>query len=179
MTTYYIDPASGCDTNSGQTNSEPWRSFAPLESVVLGPGDRVEVVAPGALERCPVITGEGLADAPIEIVFAPGRYDLFPEKTSKRCYNITNNNEEPEVPKPIGILVEKARNVVISGPGARLVARGKMIVLSIDHSQDITVRDLAVDYHRPTVSEFTVDSVTDSTADIVVHPDSAYSLRNG
>jgi hypothetical protein len=54
-----------------------------------------------------------------------------------------------------------------------------MIEVCVDNAQDITVSDLQFDFHRPTVSEFTVVSVGPESADISVHDDSAYSIHGG
>ena len=38
---------------------------------------------------------------------------------------------------------------------------------------------LSFDYHRPTVSEFSVTATTDDYADLTIHPDSAYEVVDG
>lgn len=46
MTTYYVDPAEGDDTNPGTALDEAFASFGPVETdgrVALGPGDTVEL----------------------------------------------------------------------------------------------------------------------------------------
>jgi hypothetical protein len=177
---YYIDPVAGSDSHCGTAREQPWRSFVHLETLALGAGDRVEILAPGAFDTSLFLKGAaGSKDDPVCVVFAPGRYDLHPEALQRRCYNISNNNEEPDVPKHVGVLIEGSRHVVVSGPGARLVCRAKMIVVCIDDSENVTIRDLAVDYHRPTVSEFNITSVNEDSADIAVHPDSHYTVTDG
>ena len=176
---YYIDSNIGDDSNAGTASEHPWSSFSPLKETELRPGDRVEILSPGKYDTSLVIHGSGTEENPIRVVFAPGRYDFHPESLTQRCYNISNNNEEPEKLKNIGILIEKSKYVEISGPGARIVCRAKMIVCCIDESEDISIRDLQVDYHRPTVSEFIVTNVTDDSADITIHPDSKYSVIDG
>lgn len=42
-TTYYVDPVRGDDDrNSGKSASRPWKSFARVNGLRLGPGDRAE-----------------------------------------------------------------------------------------------------------------------------------------
>ena len=180
MNRYYVDPERGCDSHCGMDIQQPWRSFVHLETLALGAGDCVEIVAPGEFDTSLLIRGaQGTLDDPVQVVFAAGRYDIDAESLQRRCYNISNNNEEPDVPKSVGILIEASRHVVVSGPGARLVCRAKMIVACIDESEDVTIRDLEVDYHRPTVSEFSITAVSAEAADIAVHPDSDYSVADG
>ena len=48
-----------------------------------------------------------------------------------------------------------------------------------DHAEDVFLSGLSFDYHRPTVSEFTVTDAAAAYADVRVHPDSTYALENG
>jgi len=111
--------------------------------------------------------------------FAPGRYDFYPTRALKRQYYISNCNGDPEGEKAIGILVENAGHVHLHGPGARIVYRGKMIELCIDHAEAVTISGLQFDYHRPTVSEFTVVAGSGVSAELEIHKDSAYRVENG
>jgi len=178
-TTYYVDPVSGRDEASGVERGKPWRSFAPVNRLLLAPGDRVEIVSAGEFHETLALAGEGSAEIPIDVRFAPGRYDFHPDGAEKRKYNISNTNDGCDGDKALAILVDGARHVAISGPGARLVMRGKMIEVCVDGSEDVSVTGLQFDYHRPTVSEFTVVSAGPGRADISVHEDSAYRVSGG
>jgi hypothetical protein len=125
------------------------------------------------------VTGAGTETMPIRIHFAPGRYDVFPEKALRRRYHISNTNGDPYGDKAIGLLFEGAKHVVITGPDARLVFHGKMMEVCIDACESITINDLQFDYARPTVSEFRVSAAERDYADIEVHPDSTYSIHDG
>jgi len=177
--TYYIDPAHGRDEASGLDMEHPWRSFAPVNRLLLAPGDRVEIVSGGEFHETLAISGAGSAEAPVEVRLAPGRYDFHPDGAEKRKYNISNTNDGAEGEKAIAVLVEGARHVAISGPGARLVMRGKMIEVCIDGSEDVSVTGLQFDYHRPTVSEFTAVAVGPECADLAVQEDSPFTIEDG
>lgn len=179
MIEYYISPHAGSDTNAGTTKSAPWKSFTPLQAIRLQPGDRIEVLEPGRFDSSCIIQGEGTPHQPIQLQLAPGRYDFHTNNLTKRCYHISNNNDAPSTPKNIGVLITNAKHFVFQGNGARLVCRGKMIPLCMDRSESITITNLKIDYHRPTVSEFSVLATTTEHADISVHPDSTYELRDG
>ena len=178
-TTYFIDPASGCDERCGTDRAEAWRTFVPVNQLCLAPGDRVEVVSPGAFDHSLALTGNGTAASPITVHFAPGRYDFYPANAHRRRYDISNCNDDADNAKAIGILIENAQHLSLFGPGARIVFRGKMIEVCIDHSEAITLSDLHFDYHRPTVSEFAVTAATEAHADLTVHPDSLYTVEDG
>lgn len=113
------------------------------------------------------------------LLLAPGRYDFYPTNAVKRKYQISNTNGDPDTPKAIGILLDGAKHFNISGPGAYIFYRGKMIEVCIDSCQNISISDISFDYHRPTVSEFSIAAVGDGYVDIKIHKDSWYSIEDG
>ncbi len=178
-TTYHIDPTSGDDANSGLQRARSWRTFRRVNRLRLAPGDRVEIVAPGSFDQTLLLTGAGTAGTPVEVRFAPGRYDFHPANAFRDTYQISNTNGDPAGRKAVGILLAGAKHFRISGPGASLYYRGKMIEVCIDRSEDITLSDLVFDYHRPTVSEFKVAALGDGYVDVAIHEDSRYAIANG
>jgi hypothetical protein len=178
-TAYYIDPSGGDDANSGLKKSSAWRSFKGVNQLFLSAGDSVNIISSGSFEHTLMLMGTGSLKAPVQVRFAPGRYDLSPAKALRRKYQISNTNSQPDTPKAIGILLDGAKHFQLSGTGARIVYRGKMIELCIDRSENITVSDLKFDYHRPTVSEFTVSAIGKDYVDLKIHKDSWYKIENG
>ena len=65
-TTYYIDPADGSDSNSGLKDTLAWRSFTPVNRLLLCSGDRVKIVSPGSFDQTLMLMGAGTAEAPVE-----------------------------------------------------------------------------------------------------------------
>ncbi len=53
-----------------------WRTFCPLNQLLLSPGDTVEIISSGPFDQSLMPMGEGTADNPIKIHFAEGRYDF-------------------------------------------------------------------------------------------------------
>jgi hypothetical protein len=141
-------------------------------------GDVIEVT-PASFAGGWRLTAQGTPEKPLTVHFAPGRYDLWPAQCERRRYQISNNNDAADQEKVAGLLLENARHVRITGHGARLVCRGKMIECCIDQSEDVTIEGLTFDYHRPTVSEFTVTDAAADWADIVIHRDSTYRVEHG
>ena len=178
-TTYFIDPANGSDSNSGLKENIPWRTFSRVNHLLLAPGDRVKIIAPGSFEQTLTLMGAGSGEAPVEVSFAPGRYDFSPARALTRKYNISNTNGDPDGDKAIGILLDRAKHFRVSGPGATIVYRGKMIEVCVDSCQDVLVSGLSFDYHIPTVSEFSVAALGDGYVDLKIHKDSRYTIDNG
>jgi hypothetical protein len=176
-TDYYIHPTGGNDAHSGLAQELAWQSFAPLNARTLAAGDRLHILAPGSFDRTLRISGTGRSDAPIEVHFAPGRYDFSPAKAIRRQFNISNTNADPDGAKAIGIYLDRAKHVRIYGHGARIVFRGKAMQVCIDQSEAIKISDLKFDYQRPTVSEYRVTAVDGDTFDLAVHQDSNYQIE--
>jgi hypothetical protein len=177
-TSYHIDPVSGDDHHNGLTPTTAWKSFEPVNRLTLAPGDRVDILSPGPFHHTLALAGSGSAAEPIAIHFAPGRYDVHPTHLRRVAYHISNTNDEPDVPKAVAILLAGTQHIRLTGPGAALVCRGKMIEVCIDGSEDVMVSDLTFDYHRPTVSEFRITATSETSADLAIHADSAYSIEN-
>ncbi|HSP42017.1 MAG TPA: hypothetical protein VLO11_04040 [Luteolibacter sp.] len=178
-TTYHIDPAAGDDSRDGLARDRAWRTFHHLNRLRLAPGDRVEIVAPGELTRTLSLSGAGTAESPIEVRFAPGRYDVLPGKLYREAWQISNTNSDPDTPKAVALHINSASHVRVSGTGAKFVSRGKMIHVCIDGSDRISIDGLSFDYHRPTVSEFRVAETGEDFAIIEIHRDSTYRIADG
>ncbi|MFT6862309.1 MAG: hypothetical protein ACJAVK_000867 [Akkermansiaceae bacterium] len=178
-TIYHIDPIKGNDDHSGLKPGLAWRTFARANQLLLAPGDRIEVIAPGAFAQTLALTGAGTAAAPIEVCFAPGRYDFHPDHAFRSIYHISNTNDDAEGRKAVGILLAGAKHVRLSGPDATIFFRGKMIEVCLDGCEDITISGLSFDYHRPTVSELQVEKIEGEYVDLKIHQDSAYKIEDG
>ncbi len=113
------------------------------------------------------------------LVFPQGRYDFWPDKAEKREYFISNTTSEEECPskiKNIGLLFENMNDLTIEGNGSLFVFHGKMITWALDHCENIELRNMAIDFERPSMSELTFQIVTPGTIEANVHPDSRYAI---
>jgi len=178
-TTYFINPVNGNDDHSGLTEDRAWRTFSHINQLQFSPGDNIMITAAGQFNQTLILRGKGTVNNPVKVHFAAGKYDFFTDSLHRKKYNITNTNDSPDSLKAIGILLEHAKNFQISGVGAEVICRGKMIEVCIDSCENISIEDLHFDYHRPTVSEFTVIAAGDDYADIQIHKDSEYTIENG
>jgi len=176
--TYYIDPQLGNDKNNGTTLKAAWKTFAPTAMLTLSAGDQLNIIKPGIFHETLVIHASGTKQRPVKITFAPGKYDIYADKAVKKQFNISNTNDDPLGLKSIVLYIEHSNNVVISARGARIVLRNKMIETCIDSSRDVTIKGIAFDYARPTVSELTVTDVGTHFADLKINRDSKYIVKN-
>lgn len=177
-TTYYIDPKKGDDENSGATIKNPWKTFIRANQLIFSAGDRLKIVTPGAFHQSLVIMAGGNKACPVIISFAPGRYDFYPDSSYKTRFNISNTNDRPSDLKAIALYFVNSKYVRFNALGAKVVLRGKMIEACVDKSENIDIHGISFDYKRPTVSELKVVKVSEHYADLQVHRDSKYSIKD-
>ncbi|MBO9619918.1 MAG: right-handed parallel beta-helix repeat-containing protein [Niabella sp.] len=115
------------------------------------------------------------------INFPKGRYDFWPDSAAVTHYYISNSSSEVEMPvkqQRVGLFLKGLKNSTIEGNGSVFVFHGKMITWVIDSSENITIRNLSVNYERPGMSEMTIKEIAPQTVVAVVHPDSKFMIIN-
>ncbi|GAA4322531.1 right-handed parallel beta-helix repeat-containing protein [Mucilaginibacter gynuensis] len=176
--TWFVNPQTGDDKNTGTGKQQAWKTFVPVNRLQLSAGDVVEVLAGGEFRQSLVIKGKGNKQAPVTVKLAPGRYDIFPDDAVKKQLHISNTNDKPYEPKAIALFFDNCRYVQVQGTGANIVLHGKMLETLVDHCDNISITGLSFDYNRPTVSELQVTNVGDGYADVTIHPDSKFSIKD-
>ena len=128
------------------------------------------------------IAAAAAVDGPVVLHFPEGRYDFYAEDAEKRPYYISNTaseSENPDVTKTIGLLLKDMKQVTVEGNGSLFMLHGKMTTFVIDQSEDIEIRNVRVDYERPTMSEVKVLEIGSDYMDVEVNQDSLYEIRGG
>lgn len=118
---------------------------------------------------------------PVTLVFPKGRYDFWWHQAEERNYFISNTSTEEECPsklKKTGLLFENKSNITIEGNGSRFVFHGKMITFAFDHCDNMLLKNVSMDFERPSMSEISLVSVSDSQVIADIHPDSRYNIIN-
>lgn len=176
--TYAVDPVKGDDSNPG-TAKQPWKTMAPVRQLELKGGDKL-LLRPGTVVGSLAPQAAGTKENPVQIIFAAGTYNWQAEGLNEEKLHISNTNDAPDMPKRIMIDLHHAKHTVISGKGALLLCRGRMMEIHMDACEDITFKDFAVDYARPTVSEYTALETGEKEAVFSIHKDSKYRIdENG
>lgn len=110
-----------------------------------------------------------------------GRIDCWPDFAPKRELYISNGTENDSLSKvkSIALLLEDFQQLHIRGEQTLIVLHGKMVSFVLINSRDITIEGIRFDYERPTMSELTIQSISDTNVNFLVHPDSKYQVQNG
>ncbi|MBK3519667.1 right-handed parallel beta-helix repeat-containing protein [Carboxylicivirga marina] len=175
---YYIDPVKGNDANSGTQKDAPWKTFRRVNQLRLSKGNKIEILAPGAFRESLFFIGQGTAEQPIEINFAKGQYDFYPEKAYRSKFHISNTNDAPDSLKAVAFYFLDAENVKVNGNDAEIIFRGKTIETSLNNCKHVSIEGIGFNYKRPTVSEIEVITVNERYADVQIHKDSKYQIAD-
>ncbi|HLO82711.1 MAG TPA: hypothetical protein VK166_17220, partial [Chitinophagaceae bacterium] len=150
------------------------RIFLKNRGLKPGSGENASPVIKKVLEQC-------VGKRNITIVLPGGRLDLWPEGSFSRELYVSNATEDDSLPKTrnIAFLFEGSSNIQIEGNNTLVVLHGKMVSFAILNCSNISLRNLAFDMERPTMSEMTVMSATSDSVLANIHPDSKYSIKDG
>ena len=110
-----------------------------------------------------------------------GRIDVWPEGALGRELYISNGTESDTLSKVkrIAFAFENCRNITLDGNNTLVVLHDKMVSFAIINSVNVKIKNIKFDYERPTISEFTIKSVTDTVVETEIHPDSKYRIDRG
>lgn len=84
------------------------------------------------------------------LVLSPGMYTLDSVGAPARQLYISNHDQLAS-PRPIGLLLEDRRDIVLDGMGSSLSYAGHILPLAIIRCQGVEVRRLSIDYPKPMI----------------------------
>ena len=122
-----------------------------------------------ALQQC-------LREKAHKLVFAPGRYDFWPDRAEER-YVFASNNDEGL--KRIAFPLAGFNNFEIDGGGAEFVLHGYIEPFLIDRCNSVAVENLSIDYTRTFHSEATVLGGDAEGLDVEFGEAFPFEVRNG
>lgn len=177
-TSYFVDAQKGSDDNSGTNLHNAWKTLKQVNNRIFSAGDRITIIGSADFRESLFLVARGGSKSHVKLNFLKGNYNFYPETSFKRQFFISNTNDDAYTPKAIAIYVDSSRYVDIEAGGAKMLMRGKMIETCVDHSQNINIHGATYDYYRPTVSELQVLKTGENFAELKIHPDSKYSIKD-
>ena len=110
-------------------------------------------------------------------------YHVFPEDSFEKrgyfCSNTAKQHENPEGLKYSAIFLDCKKDVTIDGNGAKIIVHGKMTPFLFNKCENITVKNLSLDYFCPTMTEFRVVSNNDGICELKINPDCRFRVTDG
>jgi len=96
----------------------------------------------------------------VTLVFPKGRYDFFPQECPEKTYHESNTTDTN--PKRCPILIENLKGITVDGSGSDFIFHGQMQPFTVDHSENVTIQNVNVDWDIPlTAQAEVVDSQED------------------
>ncbi len=93
------------------------------------------------------------------------------------CSNTAKVHENPDGTRIAAVYLQNKKDIVIDGNGATVLVHGKMTPFVFDRCENITVRNLTVDYACPTMTEFTVLSNENGVCELQFNADCRFCVR--
>ncbi|RKR12157.1 hypothetical protein CLV91_2282 [Maribacter vaceletii] len=113
-----------------------------------------------------------------EIKFEKGTYHFYPDKGLEKFVHISNHND---VIVRTAMPIFNFKNLIIDGQGSTFIYHGRMIPFLIDNSNNITVKNVTVDWADSFHSEgkIVANDTTKHTFDMEISEEYPYEIRNG
>lgn len=114
----------------------------------------------------------------VTIIIESGEYHFYPEKAfEKYCYIPNHDNGLKRTAMP----VLNMQNLTIKGEGAHFVYHGVMVPFIIEHSHNIHLQGVSIDWQLPLHTEVKVvaNDVKSKSFDVEIPANQPYLLRNG
>jgi len=92
------------------------------------------------------------------------------------CSNSAKQHENPTGRRYSALYIKEKKQITIDGNGATLLVHGKMTPLLFDRCEDITVKNLTIDYAVPTMTEFTIVENSGGDCILRMNPDCLFRV---
>ena len=97
--------------------------------------------------------------------------------TGYYCTNTARKNENRNGQRNVAIFLNNKKNITIDGNSATIMVHGKMTPFLFDNCENITIKNLVVDYYCPTMSEFTILENNKGLCKIRINDDCLYEIK--
>ena len=105
------------------------------------------------------------------------RQDDSFEHTGYFCSNTAKRHENPKGLRRSAVYLDKKKNITIDGNGATILIHGKMTPLLFNECENITVKNLIIDYACPTMTEFKILSNNGGECEIEINHDCRFRVK--
>ena len=108
------------------------------------------------------------------LIFPKGRYDFYPDSAQLNEQDILKQHAT------IGIKLDSLTNFTLEGNASEFIYHGKMQIMSVDNSTNVTIKNIAIDWDRPMISQAEIIDAQDTHLDIRIDKKTyPYEIENG
>lgn len=104
-----------------------------------------------------------------EFVFENNEYYFSPHEEMRYDYRISNSDPMPY--RVLAIWLKDMKNCVLRGCGAKLIFEGHIQPFTIDHCENIIIKDFTVDWKYPLASDGKVISCDQNSLEVYIDPE--------
>ena len=107
-------------------------------------------------------------------------YDVWqgdcPVRSGYYFSNMASRDENPNGEHRAALYLQGKKDIVIDGNGATLMLHGIVTPMLFDGCENITLKNLTIDYARPTMSEFFVESQEGNAYRLRIHEECLFAI---
>lgn len=93
------------------------------------------------------------------------------------CSNTAKLHENPSGARKTAIYLKDKKDIVIDGNGAEILVHGKMTPILLDNCENITIKNLKIDYACPTMAEFKILSNDNGVCELLINAECRYEIE--
>jgi len=115
----------------------------------------------------------------IDVIFPKGTYHFYEDNSFVREYYISNHDQDN--PKKVGLAIENLKNITIDGKGSTFIFHGRMIPISILYSENVSLKNISIDFEVPALRQLNVLDVRKESEEIIaeIYPSENYRIDDG
>jgi pectate lyase len=110
------------------------------------------------------------------LIFPKGRYDFWPQDSDEKLYYESNSDFLPLRKCPL--LIKGLKNLVVDAMGSDFIYHDKMQPITIDSSENITIKNVNIDWDIPIMGQGQIVAVEDNYIDVAISEETPYSIEN-
>lgn len=108
-------------------------------------------VAPAVRKALAKIKAEYREGDSVILRFPQGRYEFYEKGATVREYYISNHDQDN--PKKVGVALEGMKRLTLDGQGSDFVFHGRMLPVSLLHSENCTLKNFSIDFVNPHIAQ--------------------------
>ena len=115
-------------------------------------------------------------DGNVEIRFAPGRYDFYPEQAVTEFLSMSNNDSGD---RRVAFLLKDMKDVSVRGDSSEFLFHGSIVPFAVKNSRNVSLGGFSIDYDFPWTFEGEViaNDQRSMTFIVRVFPDNKYRIE--
>lgn len=111
------------------------------------------------------------------VIFEKGTYHFFPNNSNQRDYYESNTTDIN--PRFCAFLFEEIKNLIIDGNGSTLIFHEQMQPFTFDNCQNVTLKNITIDWENPLTAQAEVLEVNDEYIDLGIPlKETPYSIQD-